>query len=111
MNKYLEREVFGYCGETCPEVGDAFSSAQRDLQNIVSSNNHYELESILDRLMKDVKVVGTEKLRDALREAVSDKNDVEAERDELQQRVNDLESEIESLTSDIRGLGLEKAST
>lgn len=79
------KESTRYCPETCPDVDRVFSDAEAGIRRI------------LDELCTEVKLVGTEKLRDALCQAISDKNDAEEERDNLKERVRELESEVEYL--------------
>lgn len=89
MSTGLHKEARAYCPETCPDVDGAFSEAETGIRKL------------LDELCAEVKLVGTEKLREALCQAISDKNDIEQERDELADRVKDLEAEVDSLCRQI----------
>lgn len=97
----LERQVFSYCPETCPDVEAAFADTFTDVKGIVGANNHDELERLLDALLKRVKEVGTEKLREALRQAVEDKNEAKGERDQANDRISDLEDDIRGLEREL----------
>jgi hypothetical protein len=101
MSKHTEREVFSYCGETCPAVDRAFSDALDALKEFLSADDASDVESVLYNLCKKVKEVGTDKLRDALRDAVSDKISAESERDDYKRQASDLESQVSSLESEI----------
>lgn len=79
------KESTRYCPETCPDVDRAFSDAETGIRGL------------LDELCTQIKLIGTEKLRDALCQAISDKNDAEEERDSLKDRVRELEAEVEYL--------------
>jgi len=104
MSRHQDREVFGYCRETCPDVDGAFYETLDSLKDIVSEDDHIHLAWLMDSLLAKVKVVGTEKLRDALRACVSDKNDAEGERDELRAQVKELEAQVSSLEADVKSL-------
>lgn len=104
MGTGLHKEARAYCPETCPDVDRAFSDAWGRLREYVAEACWKGAESTLDKLCEEVKKVGTEKLRDALCSAISDKNDIERERDELQDRVRDLESEVDRLQNEVGSL-------
>jgi chromosome segregation ATPase len=106
MATNVDRECFRYCSETCPAVDSEFYDMVYELRDIVPSNNHKLLEEMMDVLLAKVKQVGTEKLRDALRMCVSDKQDAEIEAQSANDRCTELESKVDSLTSEI--LSLEK---
>lgn len=107
MSKYVDREVFSYCAETCPAIDAAFADTLGDLRGIVGSDNHDALERWMDALLHTVKNDGTEKLRDALREAVSDKQAAEQEREQLERQVKDLETKVDYLEDEVAGLNKE----
>jgi predicted nuclease with TOPRIM domain len=109
MNRELEREVFGYCAETCPQVEGAFADVWDDLKPLIAPTLQDEAERMFDGLLDKVKEVGTEKLREALRRAVDDKRDVERERDDLQKQVNDLKQQVDDLQHDVGTLEHELA--
>jgi len=104
MNRYLEREVFGYCPETCPGVEQAFVDAWDKLHVLITPENEAIFNSAMDELCETIKDVGTFKLRDALREAVKDKDQIESELDEVRFDIRRLESEVEDLRTEIRRL-------
>ena len=104
MSRHTEREVFSYCGETCPAVDRAFGDALDALKEFLSADVASDAESVLDNLCKKIKEVGTDRLRDALREAVSDKASAESERDDYKRQTSDLESQVLSLESEIADL-------
>lgn len=108
MSTGLHRQARQYCDETCPAVDSAFSDAFAKLEEVFPDDTLL-IRVILDDLCSAVKLVGTEKLREALCSAISDKNDLEAERDELQGRVRDLESEIDDLQNQVGTLERELA--
>lgn len=83
------KESTRYCPETCPDVDGAFSDAEAGISKL------------LDELCAEVKLIGTGKLRDALCQAISDKNDAEEERDNLKERIRELEAEVEYLERQI----------
>ena len=95
-------ESKGYCSETCPDVDSAFSDAWSDIKDMVAPRCETDAERVLDMLCQEVKKVGTEKLRDALCSAISDKMDAEAERDDLQRQVGELEIEVAGLKDELR---------
>jgi hypothetical protein len=108
MSRTVDREVFRYCSETCPEVEGAFSDMRNDLLDMIAPCCRDDAEALIDATLNTVKKVGTEKLRDALREAVSDKQAAESERDELKNEVDsikalvdDLERQVASLESEL----------
>jgi hypothetical protein len=103
MSRHIHgfNESKGYCRETCPDVDSAFADAWSDLRELVAPRCETEAERILDMLCEQVKKVGTEKLREALCSAISDKMDVEGERDDLKMQVSDLESEISGLKDEL----------
>lgn len=104
MSRYVHgfNESKSYCAETCADVDRAFADAWSDIREMVPSRCEVEAERALDALCAAVKQVGTEKLRDALCFAISDKLEAEGERDDLQRQVSDLESEISSLKDELR---------
>ena len=104
MSTGLHRQAREYCEETCPAVDIAFSNALAKLEDFISSEDRTHVASILDYLRDTVKRVGTEKLRDALCSAIRDKNDLEEERDELQDRVRCLESDVDDLEHQVSEL-------
>lgn len=107
MSKYIDREVFRYCAETCPAIDAAFADTLSDMRGIVGSDNHDALERWIDALLHSVKNEGTEKLRDALRAAVTDKQAVEQEREQLERQVKDLETKVDYLEDEVASLNKE----
>lgn len=103
MSRHIHgfNESKGYCRETCPDVDSAFADAWSDLRELVAPRCETDAEGLLNTLCEQVKTVGTEKLRAALCEAISDKMDAEGERDDLKRQVSDLESEISSLKDEL----------
>lgn len=108
MSTGLHRQAREYCDETCPAVDSAFSNALAKLEEVFPDDAPL-IRVILGDLCGAVKLVGTEKLRDALCSAISDKNDLEEERDNLHDRVSDLESEVEDLKNQVSELEREMA--
>lgn len=104
MSREIDREVFSYCSETCPAVNDAFSETLSSLQGIVGPDNHKELEDLIDSLCDEVKKVGTEKLRDAMRACVSDKQDVERDLRDAQREIANLNSRVDDLENVVNQL-------
>lgn len=101
-NKSDFKGSLGYCQETCPDVERAFSDAWTEISECAAVT--HEAEAVFYRLLAKVKEVGTEKLREALCEAVHDKDEAEGERDDLQRRVSDLESEVDDLRDQVETL-------
>ena len=97
-------ESKGYCPETCPDVDRAFGDAWSDLKELVAPQIVDEAERIFDGLLAKVKSVGTEKLRTALCETITDKESTEGERDDLARQVSALESEVADLKSGLADL-------
>lgn len=106
MNRLIHgfNESKGYCAETCPDVDRAFSDAWDDLKELIAPQIVDEAERLFDGLLAKVKSVGTEKLRAALCEAITDKESVEGERDDLARQVSALESEVSDLKSEVENL-------
>lgn len=92
-NRYIEKSTFGYCRETCPEVEEAVWEAQAELNEMVSDASHASIDALMSRMLAKIKEVGTERLRDALRDAVSDLMDAKGE-------VADLKAQIDSLVDE-----------
>jgi polyhydroxyalkanoate synthesis regulator phasin len=109
VSKSLHQEARAYCPETCPDVDRAFSNAWDSLREYINRDDESAARSFMDALCEKVKEVGTEKLRDALCSAISDRIDAERERDEAQDRVRELESEVDDLRSDVSSLERELA--
>ncbi|WP_136259396.1 hypothetical protein [Rhodanobacter lindaniclasticus] len=103
MSRHIHgfNESKGYCSETCPDVDSAFSDAWEEIKDMVAPRCEDEAERAIDMLCEKVKKVGTEKLREALCSAISDKMEAEGERDDLKRQVSDLESEIASLKDEL----------
>lgn len=97
-------ESKGYCAETCPDVDGAFGDAWSDLKELIAPQIVDEAERLFDGLLAKVKAVGTEKLRAALCEAITDKQSVEGDRDDLAQQLAALTSEIDDLRDEVRDL-------
>ena len=87
------KESTKYCAETCPDVELAFEEAEQEILEIFKDY----LNQRMSLLLKQVKSVGTEKLRDALCCAIGDKNDLEAELYGLKDQIRELEQLIEDL--------------
>ena len=87
------KESTGYCGETCPDVEAEFEETE---QEIIETFKNY-LNQHMSSLLKQVKAVGTEKLRNALCEAIKDKNDMESELIDAQIRIKELEQLVEDM--------------
>lgn len=106
MNRPMHgfNESKGYCAETCPDVDGAFSDVWGDLEELIAPQIVDEAERLFDGLLAKVKAVGTEKLRAALCEAITDKESVEGERDDLARQVSALESEVSDLKSEVEDL-------
>ena len=104
MNRNVDREAFRYCSETCPEVEGEFSDMQNDLLDMIAPCCHDDARALIGVTLIAVKRVGTEKLRDALREAVSDKQDAESERDGLKREVADLNAKVDDLERQVASL-------
>ena len=97
-------ESKGYCPETCPDVDRAFEDVWSDLKELIAPQIVDEAGRIFDDLLAKVKSVGTEKLRAALCEAITDKESAEGERDDFKQQVSALESEVAYLKSEVADL-------
>ena len=97
-------ESKGYCAETCPDVDRAFSDAWEDMKELIAPQIVDEAERLLDGLCQRIKEVGTEKLRAALCDAITDKESVESERDDLARQVSDLESQVDGLKGEVTQL-------
>lgn len=106
MNRPMHgfNESKGYCRETCPDVDGAFGDAWSDLKEMIAPQIVDEAERLFDGLLAKVKSVGTEKLRSALCDAITDKESVEGERDDLARQVSTLESEVSDLKSEVADL-------
>jgi peptidoglycan hydrolase CwlO-like protein len=102
MNRRLERDVFDYCAETCPAVESAFTDLTQSMEPLVASSCWADAEDAIRSALKTVKEVGTERLRDALRSAVSDKLDAESEVESAKREIADLKSEIDALRNEIK---------
>lgn len=80
MNQYTrraaQRESFDAVAETCPKLDEIMAEATEAIRSLTVS------------------------LRDALTDAIHEKIDFEAERDELRERVRELEDEIAALRSE-----------
>ena len=97
-------ESKSYCAETCPDVDSAFGDTWAALESLVAPSLAKEAENILDALCKTVKEVGTERLREALCAALSDKQDAEGERDDLQRKVDSLTADVDDLKDHVASL-------
>lgn len=104
MNRTVDREVFNYCSETCPAVDGAFIDMRHDLLDMIAPRCRDDAESLIDATLATVKKDGTEKLRDALREAVSDKQAAESECEDLKREVSDLKSRANDLERQVASL-------
>lgn len=104
MRNYVEREVFRYCSETCPDVDSVFDDLLKDIEDVIATRHFDEVKRRIGQSCEEVKKVGTYKLRDALREAVSDKHDIEADLETANRRILDLESNVYSLQSQLSDL-------
>lgn len=104
MSASIHRLSREYCEDTCPNVDEAFNAARDRLAELVAPSLASAVGAVLSSLCDKVKEVGTEKLREALCRAISDKVDIEHERDELQERVNELEATVDNLRDDVRTL-------
>jgi hypothetical protein len=102
MNRQLEREVFGYCSETCPAVDSAFTDLTQAMEPLVASSCWGDAEDAIQSALKTVKEVGTDRLRDALRSAVSDKRDAEFEVGSANREIADLQSEVAALRNELK---------
>lgn len=87
------KESTKYCEETCPDVEAEFEETE---QEIIETFKDY-LSQYMSSLLKQVKAVGTEKLRNALCMAIRDKNDLESELIDAQSRIKELEQLIEDM--------------
>jgi septal ring factor EnvC (AmiA/AmiB activator) len=105
MSRNVDDETLAYCQWTCPDVDGAFDCLLEDLEKYVAPHVWDSVRLLVVAAQESVKKDGTYKLRDALREAVSDKRDVESERDELEGKVSDLEREVDSLKEEVQDLG------
>lgn len=85
-----ERESYNRCGETCPDIDEAFSDLRIRLQELVPEKLQDELSDLISTCTREVKQYGTEKLRDALVDCCK-------ERQELESQVSSLESEVDDL--------------
>jgi len=104
MATSIDRECFGYCKETCPAIDSAFSDALSDMCDYVAPINQEAIHRIMESLLDTVKLEGTEKLREAMRVCVSDKQDIESDAQYANERVRELESQVDSLISKISSL-------
>lgn len=100
----LRREVFGYCPETCPDVEAAFDDMLTDITDAIAPSRLKDVEKIIESTCERVKEVGTIRLRTALEQAVSDKQDIEDDRDQLQREVDRLTARCESLEDEISSM-------
>jgi len=98
------RESLGYCAETCPEVDATFSDLLSDLRSLIAPCNEREVDALLEAACQRVKDKGTLLLRAALDSACDDKQDVEADRDELATEVRNLGEQVAALRSEIAQL-------
>ena len=103
-HRQLMREVFGYCGETCPQVEAAFQEAFMEIEPLLEPAQAGQVSKILDRLLERVKDVGTLRLRDALTSADTDKSQLENELEDAKDEVRRLESLNDSLENEVASL-------
>ncbi|HDS1221721.1 TPA: hypothetical protein QEF96_000384 [Stenotrophomonas maltophilia] len=104
MSAYKERlrRSFGYCGETCPAVDEAFVIAEGRISKLVPDCLLSDLSAELAKVREAVKNVGTEKMRDALGDACADLIAAEQKAEEAEGRIAELERELEELRREIR---------
>lgn len=96
------RRSFGYCGETCPAVDEAFVIAEGRISKLVPDCLHSDLSAELTQTRDAVKGFGTEKMRDALTDACADLIEAEQRAEEAERRVAELEQELDELRREIR---------
>jgi hypothetical protein len=99
--KSAAREADALCKPTCPDVDDAFASLIKQVRDYVPPALIDDAERAIEACCEKVKSVGTEKLRDALVDACSDKQEAEEERDDARKQVENLQDEIASLRAEL----------
>lgn len=89
-----ERESFRRCGETCPDVEDAFTEALTKIRKLVPEKLHDELASLIEDCMGNVKKYGTYALREALTDACEELSTMEDNIEDLEKEVGYLKSKL-----------------
>lgn len=98
------REALGYCAETCPEVDSAFGDLTTDLRTMIPERLHDDADRLIEACCQLVKDKGTLLLRAALESACGDKQDVEADRDELASECRKLNAQVDDLKGEVARL-------
>lgn len=84
-----EKEAFEMIPETCPLIDRGASDFKRDIEEAISSR----LDDFIEKVVKEQ----TGALRNALVEAIRDKQEQEGRADRLEHEVKDLEKEVARL--------------
>lgn len=96
-HRSAQKEADSLCGPTCPAVDEAFDRLAEALREMVAPSLSEAVEKAIDECCERVKEFGTLRLRDALIDACSDKQEAESERKDALAAIARLEGEIAQL--------------
>lgn len=100
MSRHAQRESYSRCPETCPAVDKVAFEWMQNVDHEIPA----WLEDSLQNMVDSTKLVGTNKLRDALTEACSDLLECHEEIESLKRQLQDHEATVDELRSQVRSL-------